>query len=138
MFSGGINFTEKQLNFLVLKSKEKNPIEACGLIFGKIDSNSAKVLKIRTMNNVLDSSTNFQVDPQEFIIALSEAEKKGFELMGFFHSHPAPPKPSITDVNFMRLWPNMIWVIISSLNYDVAAYKFSKNKYCEVPIKLAK
>jgi proteasome lid subunit RPN8/RPN11 len=136
IFLEGINFTEKQLNFLILKSKEKNPIEACGLLFGKIYSKSAKVLKIRSMNNVLDSSNSFQVDPQEFLIALYEAEKKGFELIGFFHSHPAPPEPSITDVKFMRLWPNMIWIIISSLNYDVAAYKFSKNEYFKVPIQI--
>jgi proteasome lid subunit RPN8/RPN11 len=137
-FSECINFTEKQLNFLISKSKEKNPIEACGLLFGEIENNSFRVLKIKIMNNVLDSSTNFQVDPQEFLNTLSHAQKKGFELIGFFHSHPAPPEPSITDVNFMRFWPDMIWIIVSSISYNVAAYKFSRNEYYEVPIKLAK
>ena len=138
MVSEGIILTKKQLNYIVSKSKENAPVEVCGLLFGSNDGKIATIENIQLVNNVLNSSTDFKVDPQEFIIALTEAEKKDLELIGFFHSHPAPSEPSVTDVRVMRLWPDTIWLIISSITYELAAYQIVEKNICRVPLKITK
>ncbi|MEM2111611.1 MAG: M67 family metallopeptidase [Candidatus Bathyarchaeia archaeon] len=120
-----ISLTKEQIGFLIEETKKKYPIEACGLLFGEMNGKKAVVTKIVTFQNVLKSSTNFQINMEEFLKTLLKAEEDGMQLIGFFHSHPAAPQPSSTDIEYMRLWPGNIWLIISSIDYDIAAYQVS-------------
>ncbi len=118
-----IRLTNAQIGLLIEETRKKYPIEACGVLFGDVSSNEAVVRKIILVHNILESPTNFQINPEEFLKILFKAEKGGMQLIGFFHSHPAAPYPSITDVRYMKLWPESIWLITSSIDYNVAAYK---------------
>jgi len=123
-----IRLTGEQIRFLIEETKKKYPLEACGILFGDIKDGEAIVKKIIAADNMLESSTNFQVNPREFLEVLSEAEEEGMQLIGFFHSHPAAPSPSITDIRYMKLWPQNIWLIISSLDYRIEAYQVVADK----------
>jgi len=123
-----IRLTKEQKGLLIEETRKKYPIEACGVLFGDRSSKETVVRKIMVAHNILKSSTNFQIDPEDFLKALYEAEKEGMQLIGFFHSHPAPPHASMTDVRYMRLWPENIWLIISSLDNSVSAYQIVENK----------
>jgi len=118
-----VRLTEEQICLLAEETKRNYPIEACGLLFGDISNEESVVRKIVSVRNVLQSSILFQIDPEEFIKVLFEAEKDDMQLIGFFHSHPAAPQPSVTDVRYMQLWPENIWLIISSIDYSLAAYQ---------------
>ena len=63
------------------------PFEACGLLAGKIDT----VHEVLAITNQLRSSTRFRMEPAEQVRAFAMIETKGLELLGIFHSHPAPP-----------------------------------------------
>jgi len=118
-----VRLTERQISILIEETKDRYPIEACGLLFGDIDEEEATVRRITAIHNTLESRTEFQLDPEEFLKALSEAEKQNLQHIGFFHSHPAPPRPSATDRTHMKLWPGSIWLIVSSINHGIAAYR---------------
>ncbi len=93
----------------------KNQIEVCGLIIGEIRGDRAIVTEVRQARNVLKSPVRFQIDPIDFLKALEEAEDMGLDVIGFYHSHPAPPYPSLVDRKYMLLWPGKIWLIVSTL-----------------------
>jgi len=129
--------TNKQVSSLIEETKRKHPIESCGLLFGWITGEKIVVKKIVTTRNVLGSTTEFQINPEEFVKQISEAEREGLQLVGFYHSHPASPKPSIIDVKYMKLWPKSIWLIISSTDYSIEAYKAVNEKLVKVTIKVS-
>jgi len=118
-----VRLSEEQASFLIVITKERYPEEACGLLFGDLKREEAVVKKITALHNTLRSPTDFQIDPEEFLRALVEAEKEDMHHIGFFHSHPASPTPSATDIRYVRLWPESIWLIISSISHKMAAYQ---------------
>ena len=131
-----ILLSKTQVSLLIEEARKKYPIESCGLLFGWITSEEAIVKKIVTTRNILESSTEFQISPEEFIKHISEAEKEGLKLIGFYHSHPAAPKPSTTDIKYMRLWPESIWLIISSIDYSLEGYQTVDEKFIKVDVKI--
>jgi proteasome lid subunit RPN8/RPN11 len=62
-----------------------------------------------------------------------EAEKTNRMIVSIFHSHPAPPKPSSTDLLFMRLNP-CVWMIARSNNAEVKAYQLRKGELHKVDL----
>lgn len=118
-----VRLSEEQALFLISIAEERYPQEACGLLFGDLKREEVVVRKITPACNTLRSPTDFQIDPEEFLRALVEAEKEDVHHIGFFHSHPASPKPSTTDARYMGLWPESIWLIVSSISHKMAAYQ---------------
>jgi len=54
--------------------------------------------------------------------------------MALIHSHPAPPNPSIKDLNGMRLWP-IPWVIVDSRACRVKAWLLTSTGVYEVKLE---
>jgi len=118
-----VRMSEEQASFLIAIAEERYPEEACGLLFGDLKREEAVLKKIMPVRNTLRSPTDFQIDSEEFLRAVAEAEKEDMRHIGFFHSHPASPEPSTTDVRYMGLWPESVWLIISSISHRMAAYQ---------------
>jgi len=113
------------------------PSEAAALLFGVISGNSVHVNRVEPMEN--ESKTNrttFSVNPESEYQLLIEAEERGESLVGIYHSHPAPPEPSKTDLRNMRLNP-VVWLIASKLtgNWITKAYILEDGNANEIPIK---
>jgi len=53
-----------------------------------------------------------------------------------FHSHPAPAHPSAVDLQYMRLWGEAVWLILSSINSDIAAFQMKNDRVNEVALKI--
>ena len=128
--------TNRQVSLLIEESKKNHPIESCGLLFGWITRKEAIVKKLVATRNILESPTEFQINPEEFIKHLSEAEREGLQLIGFYHSHPAAPKPSMIDTRYMKLWAESIWLIISSIDHSIEAYQAVDEKFVKVNVKI--
>ncbi len=90
------------------------PLEAVALLFGKVDGEDVIIRSIAFIENMEQSTTKFSVDPVKEYNLLVEAEKRDEELVCIFHSHPAPPRPSSSDLQNMRLNP-VIWLIGSKI-----------------------
>ena len=128
--------TKRQISSIIEETRRKYPIESCGLLFGWITKKKAIVKKIVSTRNLLKSPTQFQISPEEFVNHLSEAEREGLQLIGFYHSHPAAPRPSMIDTKYMKLWPESIWLIISSIDYSMQAYQVANEKFEKVDVKV--
>ncbi|MEM0228359.1 MAG: M67 family metallopeptidase [Ignisphaera sp.] len=63
------------------------------------------------------------------------AEEKGLEIVAVIHSHPAPPKPSTSDLKGMRLW-SIPWLIVDSLSGSYRAWILVDNGIVEVNVTL--
>lgn len=131
-----IQLSDEQIDLIINHVKKTYPVETCGLLFGQLTKEEAIVKKVVLVRNVLNSTVNFEIDPEEFLKKLLRAEEEGMELIGFFHSHPAAPHPSSTDIKYMKLWPEKIWLIVSSLNFRIKAYQTIDEESREVRLEL--
>ena len=129
-----LKLTEDQIHFIIREVEKKYPIEVCGALFGKLNSKEARVKKIVILKNILRSKTRFKIDPGEFLEAFFKAEAEGLQHLGFFHSHLSSRHPSPTDLEGMKMWPETIWLIVSALNYELAAYRMVDGKLQGVSI----
>jgi proteasome lid subunit RPN8/RPN11 len=91
------------------------PLEACGLLLGHRDHGVACVTGAVACANVADPSQRghaFAIDPRDTLTATRSLEP-GQSVLGFFHSHPdVAAEPSTTDMDFIRLWPRTVWLIV--------------------------
>jgi proteasome lid subunit RPN8/RPN11 len=92
------------------------PFEVCGALVGKVEGASAVVTRIVSYPNVADESQRrrrFAIEPVALVRLDRELRKSGEALIGFYHSHPDhPAAPSSTDMEYFRLWPGTVWIII--------------------------
>lgn len=119
------------------------PKEVCGLLFGRSgngEESENRVVKVQLLENILNGrhpermdelirmnaislnkeralsggNYEFMIDPQEHYKKITEAERKGLDQIGLFHSHPDHPAvPSATDASqpFLAGWSNVIVAI---------------------------
>lgn len=92
----------RDLESIVSHCKEVFPVEACGILAGKMEELSGvivkKVLKVYHSRNELNSRVEYRINAEEQFRIFNEIEDSGLTLLGFYHSHPnAFPKPSSVD-----------------------------------------
>ena len=131
-----LRLTNQQLNSLREEARKSHPLEACALLFGKLIDDEALVTKIMIAPNILRSTIQFEIDPQTVFNAFEQADQEGLQFIGLFHSHPAPASPSMIDLQFMRLWSRAIWLILSSINGNIAAFQMVKGEFHEITLKV--
>ncbi len=95
------------------------PEECCGLMFGSLSNNGEKkVVRVLGMKNAFEPRERhhrYTIDPKEFLNAEKEADEKGEEIVGIYHSHPnAAPRPSEFDRE--HAWPSLSYVVIEVRN----------------------
>jgi len=116
------------------------PDEAVALLFGTISGISVHVTRVELMENTSpDARTSFSVSPEVEYGLLVEAEKRGESLIGIFHSHPAPPRPSQSDLRNMRFNP-VVWLVASKLtgSWIVKGYVLEENSAVKVVMHVVK
>jgi len=109
----------KQALFSELVAHAKNclPNESVSIIAGEIKDNIAYAELVYTPENIDNSKVSFTVDPLVLLDIYNSVEEKGKIIIGIFHTHPAPPSPSSTDLNFMEVNP-YVWLISSTKNIE--------------------
>ena len=125
--------TEVQRQFLFKEATDKKPNESCALLFGKKENDKLIVRDVFLAENIEESPVNFTISNEQLIRGYKEAEEKGLDVIGIFHSHPSSePYPSATDKKFMEINP-VAWVIFSDITKSFKAYMF-ESKVIEIPI----
>jgi proteasome lid subunit RPN8/RPN11 len=112
------------------------PNEACGLLGGDLQSGKASVCY--PARNVAASSRVYTVDPLDHLKADRDAEARGLEIIGVFHSHThTDAYPSPTDV---AQAPDPTWhYVIVSLRDEapvVRSYRIVDRNIAEEPVVL--
>lgn len=86
------------------------PHEACGVMLGK-DGVITEV--VAAGNQRTDSAHNrYLIDPLAYLKIERDADKRGLQVVGIYHSHPdVPARPSQFDTD--HAWPNLSYLIVS-------------------------
>jgi len=131
-----LKLKSQQICLLRKESDKTRPIEACALLFGKLTDKEATVSRVAVMPNILRSTVRFEIDPQAFYKVFMQAHAEGMEFVGIFHSHPAPANPSPADLQYMRLWGDAVWLILSQTDGGMAAFRMRAGVVEELTIKV--
>lgn len=97
------------------ESRRTAPRESCGLLVGHRSNRLLNVLEAWPMRNESSGDNAFAIDGIALLEAEDEAERKGLEVLGPYHSHPSGLlQPSDQDRRVARAWPGTLWVIVNA------------------------
>ena len=113
-----IILSQSDKKILTEHAENEKPNESCAILFGKENI----VLEIFPTKNIEESPVNFTISNEQLIEAYQDAENKGLEIIGIFHSHPnSIAFPSETDKKFMQSNP-VTWIIYSGIGKNFNAF----------------
>ncbi|KUO43083.1 MAG: hypothetical protein APU95_00910 [Hadesarchaea archaeon YNP_N21] len=119
---------------------ESFPLECVGLMMGSLSEGEFKIEHIEKGKNIKGSSTLFEADPVFVLNAIKNAEERGLDLVGIYHSHPnAGAFISIVDAEFMRLWQSVVWLVLGVRKGAVTerrAFLMKGDRIEEIEIKI--
>jgi proteasome lid subunit RPN8/RPN11 len=99
---------------LVAHAVADAPNECCGMIA----SRDGEAMKVYRATNTAASPLRYEIDGAEQYRIQMEIDDADLELGAIYHSHTrTAPRPSQTDINFAKLWPGVLWIIVG-LNGD--------------------
>jgi proteasome lid subunit RPN8/RPN11 len=112
------------------------PDEACGLLGG--DPGTGLSTLVYPADNLARSTKLYTVDPKQHLRADRDAEQRGLEIIGVFHSHTRTEAyPSPTDV---AQAPDPSWhyviVSLSDAAPTLRSYRIVDGNICEEPVVL--
>ena len=98
-----------------LSGERAYPEEGAGLLLGKFVRDRRQVVSLVLMENRREEGARrnrYLLDAQDYLLAETEAEGLGLEVLGIFHSHPDHPNlPSEYDREWA--WPVLSYLITS-------------------------
>ena len=117
-----LTLTSAQRDTMVATCIRALPDEGCGLLVGTPDG---VVHEIVPSVNVAASAKIYEIDPKVLLRTYRQAEDRGLEVIGVFHSHThSAAYPSPTDI---RQAPDPSWhyvlVSLAVLPTDVRSYR---------------
>lgn len=98
---------------VIKHAHETAPKEACGLLGGVSTPEPTVLESVRTPNVARPPSRRFEIEPEALLAGRETIAEAGYELVGFYHSHPdSPAEPSDTDLELAR-WEETYMLIVS-------------------------
>ena len=124
-----LKIKKEGLKDIIMHCQKEFPLEACGILLGKRDNNDRIVERIYKTENILRSSTHFQINPEEQLNIFIKADKNGLDIIGFYHSHPSfGVKASKNDVSSAN-YPDCIYLIYSNRDNEFKCYLWNGEKF---------
>lgn len=115
-----LRIKHKDIQLIQQELENNKPYEACGVLIGSINANTASVEKARPITNAKRTRTSFELDPEEFYNVWNDAERDGKEIIGIYHTHPVSSAiPSLWDKETMQ---NVMYVWLIAGSDGMKAY----------------
>ena len=136
-----LRLTEGQYRQIVGHCYDGLPDEACGLIAGAVTDDeepTGVVSSVYPCANAEASARTYTVDSRDLIKAMRDAEGRGDQLVGVFHSHThTDAYPSPTDVD-QAMEPGWFYVIVSLRDGEpvLRAFRIRGGEIAEVQVVL--
>ena len=114
-----LQLSEGLANRIRAHGAESYPHECCGALLGADRETRREILELFPLvNRRNDSPRNrFSITPEDFRAAEAAAAERGWEVVGWYHSHPDhPPLPSEYDRE--HAWPWYSYVIVSVIGRE--------------------
>ena len=107
-------WTAEQRDAVARHGEEGYPDEVCGFLLGTQANGEKVVREVRPVANVWAETEQrrrrFLIEPRDFVQAERDARAAGWDILGFYHSHPDHlARPSETDRE--AAWPGYSYVI---------------------------
>ncbi len=83
------------------------PCECCAALFTKTDGSIDECCEL---TNTSSSNNRYSIDPVELYECESSYRKKGYEITGFFHSHPDAPAV-MSEEDEKNVIPAMLYLL---------------------------
>jgi [CysO sulfur-carrier protein]-S-L-cysteine hydrolase len=137
-----LRLTHAQYETVVSHCFDGFPDEACGLLAGPLDGSSAAgtgdVTAAYPCQNADHSARTYTVDSRDYLRAMRDAESRGTEIIGVWHSHThTDAYPSPTDVR--QAVDPAWWYVIVSLKYGepvLRAFQIRDESITEVAVEV--
>jgi proteasome lid subunit RPN8/RPN11 len=99
---------------ILAHARDGAPEEVVGVLAGRRGDDRSTAERIYKAENAAETpETRYEIAPAEELGLLERAEDAGFDVVGFYHSHPrGPAGPSQTDAR-LAAWPGYSYVIVS-------------------------
>jgi proteasome lid subunit RPN8/RPN11 len=98
---------------MIAHGRQGLPHEACGLFAGELLEERKIVREVYCLTNTDKSAEHFSMAPEEQFRVIADIRKKGWVLLGNFHTHPeTPARPSAEDIR-LAFDPALSYIIIS-------------------------
>ncbi len=97
-----------------LHAEKTYPEECCGILIGEVRGLQKVVFEILKVENSREDERKrrYVIRPQDYINAEKYAREKGFDIIGFYHSHPDHPA-SPSDYDKEHAFPFLSYIIVS-------------------------
>ena len=100
-------------------AKECYPYEVVGILAGNRQNN--EVLQVQPLQNERgDTHNRYKVSGLTVYRASQALEAKGYDILGYYHSHPDHPS-QYSDYDREHALPNLSYLIVSIQNGEVAS-----------------
>jgi proteasome lid subunit RPN8/RPN11 len=135
-----VQLSLEQYEAIVAHCYDGLPDEACGLLAGPMEDGepTGTVTTVHPCTNAEASALTFTVDSRDLLRAMRDAESRGDELIGVWHSHThTDAYPSETDVR-LAVDPAWFYVLVSLKHGDpaVRAYRIREGRTDEVAVEV--
>jgi proteasome lid subunit RPN8/RPN11 len=111
-------------NQIIAHARSGLPNEACGLLAGQVQGEEKTIQGIYCLKNIDQSPEHFSMAPEDQFKVIQEIRKKGWVLLGNFHSHPSTPsRPSPEDIR-LAFDPSLSYVIVSLADAEPVVKSF--------------
>ena len=111
-----INIAAQQLSEMRRHGERDYPFECCGLMLGRFENAGQKIVietyPISNAREDVAKRNRFLIRPDELMRGEKYAREKGFDVVGFYHSHPDDRAvPSKYDLD--HAWPTYSYVVVA-------------------------
>ena len=137
-----LRLTHAQYEVVISHCFDGFPDEACGLFAGPLAPDAAvgtgEVTAAHPCQNADKSARTYTVDSRDYLAAMRDAESRGDEIIGVWHSHThTDAYPSPTDVR-QAVDPGWWYAIVSLKQGEpvLRAFQIRDETITEVPVQV--
>ena len=118
---------------MVDHARAEAPNECCGMVAAR----AGEAVQVHRATNIEASPLRFEIGPEELFAINRAIEDAGQDLGAIYHSHTrTQPKPSQTDINFAKLHPGVLWIIVglNGADADVRTWRIDNGEVSEAEL----
>jgi [CysO sulfur-carrier protein]-S-L-cysteine hydrolase len=135
----GMAIAQALLEQILAHALQDAPDECCGVV-GVSPGAPRRAVSVHRAANAAAANLRplrFEIDGLEVLRLIEQIESEGLELGAIYHSHTrTEPRPSQTDINFAKLWPGVLWIIVGLANgeVDVRTWRIDDGKVSDAEL----
>lgn len=120
-----LEIQEEHLAEITRHCQAAYPSEGCGLLLGCAENGRKTIVDVMPTGNAREDSAQhnrYLIPPEAIMEGELQAEARGLEVVGYFHSHPDhPARPS--DFDRDHAWPWYSYLIVSVRQGETAGLR---------------